>query len=170
MNPVLRWFVLFLLILLSACTVDESSQSTPPPPMTLNPPPEITLSGTCDQANTLERWLQTTSFALNDFIATMNATAGQERAEMYGNILKLAALRDSTAVAAVPDCALNTQLRMVDAMNIAVGTFQGYFNGDLASLGTIIGDVSAQLDQTIAEQEGLIVRLEGQFTQQNNSQ
>lgn len=170
MSPVLRWCVLFLLILLAACTVDESSQFTPPPPMTLNPPPEITLSGTCDQASTLEGWLQTTSFALNDFIATMNTTAGQERAEMYGNILKLAALRDSTAVAAVPDCALNTQLRMVDAMNMAVATFQGYFNGDLASLGNTIGDVSAQLDQAIAEQEGLIVRLEGQFAEQNNGQ
>lgn len=89
---------------------------------------------------------------------------------MYGNILKLAALRDSTAVAAVPDCALNTQLRMVDAMNMAVATFQGYFNGDLASLGNTIGDVSAQLDQAIAEQEGLIVRLEGQFAEQNNGQ
>jgi hypothetical protein len=168
MKMVSRCLIAFLLVLLAACTVDETSQSTPPPPITLEPPPEITLSGTCDETSALEGWLQTTSFALSSFITTMNTTAGQERAAMYENIQALAALRDSSAAAVVPDCAVGTQLRMVDAMNRAVAAFQSFFNGDQDGLGSTIGDVSAQLDQIIAEQSELIARLESQFNQQNS--
>lgn len=153
-------------MLLAACTVDETIQPTLPPPITLAVPPEVTLLGNCEQTSALEQWLQTTSLALSDFITTMNSAAGQERAEMYDEILFLAALRDAAAAAKAPDCALDTQIRMVDGMNTAVTTFQGYFNGDLTDLGTMIGDVSGQLDRVIAAQNELIIRLESQFSQQ----
>ncbi|MCB9451659.1 MAG: hypothetical protein H6672_09480 [Anaerolineaceae bacterium] len=164
-----RLSIILVVILLVACTVDESGQPTLPAPITLTPPAAITVQGTCDENSTLERWLQTTSLALSDFIVTMNSTAAQERAGMSDSIYRLAALRDAVIAAAAPDCGIGVQERMVDAMNTVVTTLQGYFNGDLPNLGSTIGDASALLDRVIAEQNELIVRLETQINQQNNN-
>jgi len=163
--------VLFILLssIITACALGDVSNATPPPPITLAPPPALNLVGTCDETKTLENWLQVTSELRASFQTQMNATAAKSKAEMYADVLELAALRDSSFEVATPDCAAETGIKLSDAMSQTVTAFQMYVNGDTPDLGNTIADMNGQIDQIAAMQNDLIDRMNTQFQQQREA-
>ncbi|HEX2906412.1 MAG TPA: hypothetical protein VHO69_06090 [Phototrophicaceae bacterium] len=156
-----------LLLALAACAAaGVSVTDTPLPPLTLQPPPKITFSGACSLTSDLEAWLQTTSQLASEFLTQMTNAAAQERAAMRETVLTMAALRDSAHLIATPDCALETEIMLSDAMNQAVDMFQAYVNGDRVDLGNTVADVTDRLERVIAQQAELALQLEAQFRQE----
>jgi hypothetical protein len=156
--------VLFAFIA-SGCALGEASKVTSLPPITLAPPPALRLVGTCDDTKTLETWLQVTTELRTSFQTLMNTAAAKEKVEMYGDVINLAALRDSAFAVETPDCAAETSIKLGDTMDQAVTAFQAFSNGDNADLGNTILEVNAQIDQIAAAQAKLISRMDDQFQQ-----
>ncbi len=152
--------------LMAGCALGEVSIATSLPPITLAPPPALQLVGTCEDTKTLETWLQITSELLTNFQILMNTAAVKNQAEIYGDVLNLAALRDSALSVETPDCAAETGIKLGDTMSQVVTVFQLFANGDAPDLGNTIPDINAQLDAIAAVQIELISRMDSQFQQQ----
>lgn len=162
----MSWFKKFALVLpllLAACAIGDAGNPTPAPPVTLIPPPEITFRGNCAATRELEMWLQVSTRLATDFLATMNNAAAQNRAEMREAVFTMAALRDSAHQTTTPDCAVDAEILLSDAMNKAILAFQAFVNGDRPDLGNTVAEVNDQIEQVIAIQNELILRMETQI-------
>jgi hypothetical protein len=157
---------ILLACITGGCAIGEVSNATSLPPITLAPPPALRLVGTCDDTKTLETWLQTTNDLRINFQTLMNTAAAKDKAAMYGDVINLAALRDSTFTVETPDCAAETGIKLSDTMSQAVTAFQSFANGDTPDLGNTITEVNMQIDAVAAAQFELISRMEAQFQQQ----
>jgi hypothetical protein len=154
--------------MLAACALtDVSNNATPPPALTLNAPPSLNLSGSCDQTKNLENWLQITTGLVSSFQTKMNEAAGMNRNDAYAPTLELVAMRDSTYVAVTPDCATDLELSLSDAMNRAVLALQEYVNGASKDISSAIAEANTHFDQITASQNALIQRLQTQIRNQS---
>lgn len=158
--------IVFLPLLATACALADAVPATQPPPITLAPPPEMQFEGLCTNTKDLENWLQITSTLIEDFQSLMNTAAAKGRAEMYPDVIRLGAIRDSLFAVTTPDCASAAQLLLSDATNRAVSALQAFANGDAPDLGNAITDINGQLDQVIALQNVLLSQMNAQFQQQ----
>lgn len=158
-------FIVLLAFMASGCAMGDVSNTTPLPPITLAPPPALKLVGTCDDTKTLETWLQVTTELRTNFQTLMNTAAVKEKVEVYGDVINLAALRDSAFAVETPDCAAETGIKLSDTMSQAVTAFQAFSNGDTSDLGNTIPEVNAQIDLVAAAQAELISRMDAQFQQ-----
>lgn len=158
-----RIILLMLPVMLAACALGDVSNPTPAPPLTLMPPPELRFEGDCNYTPSLEMWLQITTRLANDYLQLIKEAAVKNKAEMREAVLTLASLRDTTNQAVTPECAVDAQIILSDAMNTGVTTLQAYINGDRADLGSVVNDVTAQLEQAITIQNELILRMETQI-------
>ncbi|NWG16585.1 MAG: hypothetical protein HXY41_08120 [Chloroflexi bacterium] len=159
----LKKIALLLPLLLAACAIGDTGNPTPAPPVTLMPPSEITFQGSCTATRELEMWLQVTTRLATDFLAAMNNAAAMNRADMREAVFTMAALRDSAHQATTPDCAVDAEILLSDAMNKAVLAFQAVVNGDRPDLGNTVAEVNDQIEQVIAIQNELILRMETQI-------
>lgn len=157
--------LLVILPLLAGCAMGDSGTATLIPPVTLMPPPEITFRGSCDNTRDLEMWLQITTRLAGDFLQVMNDAAARNKAEMRDPLLAMAALRDSTHQAITPDCAVDSEILLSDAMNRAISAFQEYLNGVRGDLGSVIAETNDQIEQVIAMQNALMQRMDAQMQQ-----
>jgi hypothetical protein len=156
---------ILLSFLLAACG-SNNAPATPPPPITLTAPPDIQIGGLCDDTKTLEGWLEVTAPLTNRFQTEMNAAAAKSKADLFLDVISLAAIRDSVFATTTPDCALDAQLMLSDTMHQVVGALQAYFNGDRPDLGNVITEANAKLDEVISIQADLLNRMNAQFQQQ----
>lgn len=151
-------------VLLAACAIgDVASATTAPPPLTIEAPPTIAFSGTCQNRSDLEVWLQITSFLVADFQTTMNTAVAKTPADAYTDVQYLIRLRDSAFQAVTPDCAVEAQNTLSDLMDKAVESFQGYVNGTTADITGTIADLNSQFDQVVAAQNQLLARMDAQI-------
>jgi hypothetical protein len=160
--------VLFLLLpsILAACALGDVADATTLPPITLAPPPALNLEGSCDDTKPLETWLQITSELRANFQTQMNAAAAKNKGGMYGDVITLAALRDSAFDVPTPDCAAEVGIKLSDIMSQAVVAFQMFVNGQTSELNSTITDLNGQLDEVTGLQDELVDRLNTQFQQQ----
>ncbi|MEO8611872.1 MAG: hypothetical protein ABI690_28495 [Chloroflexota bacterium] len=158
-------FCIALTCSLSACALgDVTVNTTPLPPITLPPPPALNLVGSCDDTKALETWLQVSTELRENFQTQMNAAAAKSKNDMYGDIINLSALRDSGFGVATPDCAADAGMKLSDAMNLAVGAFQSFFNStDSSNLDSTVVDINYKLDSVQATQIELVKRMDSQF-------
>lgn len=161
--------LIFSPLLLAACALGDVVDPTPAPPITLVAPPTLVFSGDCEVTSELDGWLQNTSYLAETFLTEMNTAAAQEQGQLFNAVVRLAQLRDATNGTATPTCAVEAQLKLVDAMTVAVNTFQAYGNGDLLDLGNTVAEVNSQIDQVIAIQNDLMQQLEAQYQQQRST-
>lgn len=157
--------ILFLPLLLAACAIGDTGAATPAPPITMIPPPEMTFQGSCDTTRDLERWLQLTTRVAGSFLQVMNDAAVKNKAEMRDDLYTMAALRDSVHGAVTPDCAVDSEILLSDAMNRAVTTFQEYLNGQRADLGNLVAEINEQIERVMAVQTELTLRMDAQIQQ-----
>jgi uncharacterized phage infection (PIP) family protein YhgE len=166
-----RWIAPEILLLLcpllfAACALGDTVDPTPAPPLTLAPAPTLVFAGDCAVTTELDGWLQSTWFLAQDFQKELNSAAALQQSQLFDSVTRMAQLRDATNATTTPACAVETQLRLVDAMTTAVNTFQAYANGDLPDLGNTVAEVNSQLDEVIAMQNDLMQQLEAQYQQQ----
>jgi hypothetical protein len=162
----LRKAMILLALLLTACSIGEEQSSTPAaPPLTLAAPPEITFQGDCNVTPELEQWLQITTRLAGDFYTLVNAAAALSREQVRDSIVQMSALRDALHQVVTPECAVDAEIILSDAMTQAVDAFQAYANGDRADLGNTVAEVTGKIEQAVAIQDELVVRLEAQFQQ-----
>ena len=158
--------LLAALVLLAGCALGDLRDPTPAPPITLPAPPTLMFIGDCERTAELDYWLQTTTYLAQDFVSQLNTAATTPREQLYNQVLRLAQLRDAVNATATPTCAVETQLRLVDAMTTAVSTFQAFANGDLPDLGNVVAEVNAQIDDVMTVQDQLTQQLEQEYQQQ----
>ncbi|MBI5669747.1 MAG: hypothetical protein HZC41_17255 [Chloroflexi bacterium] len=157
--------LLAVLPLLAACALGDAGEATPAAPVTLLPPPEMTFRGSCDNTRDLELWLQITTRLASEFLQVMNDAAGRSKGEIREALSTMAALRDSTHQAVTPDCAVDSEILLGDAMNRAITAFQEYVNGARTDLGNTVAETNDQIEQVIAIQNELTLRLDTQLQQ-----
>jgi len=162
-----------VLVIAAGCAIGDvpggNARATPPPPLTLEAPPTTVFAGDCDNTPELEAWLQASTLFVSEFQTRINAIATQNRAEMYENVVYLAAVRDAAHGTVTPGCAGPLHQLTLDMMDRSVDTLQAYVNGDTDDLGTLIPDTISTIDQIIASQNELIARLEAQFQAQRST-
>ncbi len=158
-----HWNKLLLLLPIIAAACAAGAVSSTAIPVTLSPPPTLDFVGNCDNTHELEAWLQTSSLLLTDFQTQMNAAASQTQSEVSTSVIQLAKLRDWVFAAKTPDCAVQLQTRLGDAMNKAVAALQTYANGGQNDVPGTVADVNNQLDAITADQQALIKRMEDQY-------
>jgi hypothetical protein len=158
--------IIIVPLLLAACAMTDVSNTTPPPALTLNAPPSLNFSGTCDQTKELEDWLQITTGLVTKFQTKMNEVAGMNRNDAYPPTLELVAMRDSSYSVMTPDCATDLELSLSDAMNRAVLALQEYVNGASSDISSAVAQANTQFDQITASQNELIQRLQTQIQTQ----
>jgi hypothetical protein len=151
-------------ISLAACALGDVAPPTPAPPITLAPPPTAVFSGECAQTPALDAWLQgTATFLVPEFMTTLTEAASKSSAQVYDNVLRMARLRDAASDRPTPDCAVELQLLLLDAMNTAVDSYLAFANGETVNIGETTASVMTQLEQVTALQNELISRLEAQY-------
>lgn len=157
-----------LFILLAACALGDAPPATTSAPITLAAPPTMVFEGNCEGTEELNTWLQSTDFMVAEFLNSVNSMANLTREAMRERVLHMAKVRDEASKVVTPDCAAHIQLLLVEAMNTAVASFQGFANGDLQDLGNIVAEIIGQVDRVIAAQNDLKTQLEQQFQSQRS--
>lgn len=153
---------ILLLLAVSACAIADVAK-TSPPPLTLGPAPIIMTKGSCELTSDLEAWAQAAYYQTTDFIQTLNAASAKGRNEVYNDVLHLHDLRTNMISHSTPDCALDTQIALADAMDRAVRALQSYGNGDLKDLPSLLPDLNARLQIVISMENKLFDRLSARY-------
>ncbi len=157
--------IILLPLLLAACAMGDVNNATPLPPITLMPPSEITFQGDCNVTPVLEAWLQLSTRMAGEYLELFNEVVAKTKADMYDAVFTLAALRDTVYKMVTPDCAVDAQIILSDAMNTGVTALQAYVNGDRTDLGSAVTEVTDRIEQAIVIQNELILRMETQIRQ-----
>ncbi len=160
--------IVLLPLCLAACAINDNSKPTALP-ITLNAPPDTVLEGNCEITGELEAWLQVTTRTRQDFQARLDEAAAKNADDVHDDTLYLVALRDTVAGTTTPDCGVEVQEVLTDAMTGAVAAMQGYFNKTLATdLATALSEPQKGLNQAEAIQNELITRMRNQYQLENN--
>lgn len=154
-------FALLMLICFAAagCAVNEEP-AIDLPPLTLPPPLEATFSGTCDNAQLLETWLQTASFQYDEFIELLNTASMKSPQDLYADVERIAVLRATISLQAAPDCAAAAHVRLLGAIDAILPTLLSYVNGEEIDISVAAAQIQPTLAQFEAERLTLLDRLE----------
>lgn len=138
------WAGLMLLMsFLSACALGD--QGPTPFPVTLPPAPTLVFSGECTLTADLEDWLETTYFLKEDFALVVSGLPNQTRAEIQDDFNRMVDLRNALNGLETPDCAVQAQSALSDAMTAAITGVQRYINGEVGDVNGIVESANAQL-------------------------
>lgn len=164
MKPSIRLVISLLVALpLAACAINDVPQPTPLAPITIEPPPDVSLAGTCTNTPELEAWLQTSALILADFRTRLDDAALKQPAELNQDIQALLVLRDNVFSIPAPDCAVEAHTALTTAVSQGVELFTGYYNGAAGDIARAVAEIKTELDRVAALQQDLIVRLEQQY-------
>lgn len=165
MKPIARLAISLLvaLPLLAACAINDVPQPTPLAPITIEPPPNVSLAGTCANTPELEAWLQTSALILADFRTRLDAAALKQPADLHDDIQAMLVLRDNVFRTPAPDCAVEAHTALTTAVSQGVELFTGYYNGAAGDVASAVAEIRTELDRAAALQQDLIVRLEQQY-------
>lgn len=151
------WIV--LIVLCAGCQVTDRP-AVNLPPLTVSPPPELIYGGTCDDADTLETWLQTTGFQQRDFVDLMRGGVDKTPDDLYFDVEQMARLRDRIAALTAPDCAEELHATVIETMNAVIVDYQAYVNEvEGINLATVISRFEPQFIVLAEQQNELIQRL-----------
>ncbi len=160
----IRYLLLFITLFLGACALTDSPEPSPTPlPLLLTPPPEIVVSGSCDDSRTLEQWLQRTNRVRDPFVELMNAAVGKSRDAVHGDARTMADYRYALGNITAPDCAEQGHRFLIDATNIAVDAFRRYANGELADVHAELAESERLFTIFDGVHAGLVERLDNQL-------
>jgi hypothetical protein len=155
-------FLIGLGLLLAGCGLGETPGATPLP-LTVNAPPPVVVAGDCNLTPELEAWLQTSVQLREDFRLILDTAQAQPRADVRDSVLRMIELRDALNATVTPDCAQEAQLLLSTAMGQAITVFQEFNNGTRDSIGSVVNEVSVQIEAAGAIQDELQIRMDQQY-------
>ncbi len=160
----IHYSLLFIALFLGACALADSPDPTPTSlPLLLTPPPEIIMSGSCEDSRTLEQWLQRTYRVRDPFVEIMNAAIDKPRDAVHEDTRTMADYRYTLGNITAPDCAEQGHRFLIDATNIAVDTFRRYANGELADVHDELSEAERLFEIFDGTHAGLSERLDSQL-------
>jgi len=152
-------------MLISACEVTDRP-ALDLPPLMLSPVPDGVVSGTCDEADVLESWLQAISFQYRDFLTLMRDGVDKPPDALYADVEQMLRLRDSIATTPVPECAGEARTLLLDAMAVPLAQFVIYANEtEEVNLNTVVAEADADFQLYNDARDGLLEILDGQLQQ-----
>ncbi len=153
---------ILLLLTVSACAIADVAK-TPVPPLTLGPAPTVLPQGSCEGTPDLENWAQAAYYQTTDFIKTFTAAIVKPRNLIFDDVLTLQDLRMNMISRPTPDCALDAQIALADAMNDVIRALQAFSNGDLKDLSSQLPALRARLENAAAMQTALFNRVDSRY-------
>ena len=124
----------------TACPCTTVGESTPVRA------PQINASGTCNEGDYLEMWLDYSNRAYSEFITLMNAAADQPPDHINREIGEMSTHQIEVSNLAVPDCAEQGQLFLIEGMDLALEVFREYARGELIDVRTHLWNAQARFD------------------------
>lgn len=156
---------MILMVLLAACAGIGDTQ-TAIPMLTLSPPSTAVTGGTCETTRTLEAWLQAAQFRLEEVERITDEAVERSRDELYADVERLAELRTTLAQQPAPDCTVNAQTLLLDAMDALIEDLQAYVNRDRDDLDSLLVTGRRRFSAAQTAFGALVERLEDQFQTQ----
>lgn len=87
--------------------------------------------------------------------------------DIYGDVERIATLRNSISEQAVPDCAASAHIALQNALDALLPQLQRYANGEAVDVQAAIDSARPTFEEFAATQEALLARLEAQFQGEN---
>lgn len=161
-NLVFMAVVGLVVLLLSACALSEESGPTPVS-VTLAPTPPLVFSGTCQDTNELEDWLERSHFSRLGFVEVLDGLSGQDRVDLQDDVNRMIDLRNQLNNFPAPDCAAQAQAILSGAMTITIDAYQTYINGDSVDLSAQVAQARTELERFNTLHLELVARFEIQI-------
>lgn len=161
-------YVLLLPVILAACAINDATTRSTEIPITLNAPPTTIYAGNCEITGELEEWLQVTTRTRQDFQLRLDEAIAKNANDVHDDTLYLAALRDTVAATITPDCGVEVQNILIQAMSEAVSVMQMYFNRTLnGDISEALKESQSGMDQATVLQNQLLMRMKSQYDLEN---